>query len=347
MNEAACANLLHDKVIFITGGTGTIGQALIQRLLAYQPRAIRVFSRDENKQYFMRHRLTDMPVMRYFVGDARDPERLKRAMEDVDVVFHLAALKHVESCEYNPFEAIKTNIVGTQNVIDVAMYHNVERVVFTSTDKAVNPANAMGASKLMAEKLMIAADFYKGRRQTIFSSVRFGNVLGSSGSVVPTFLERIKGGLPIEVTDPGMTRFIITLGDSIELLLATLQCCSGGEVLIRKMPIIRIVDLAEVLLMMHGLPVDEEHLRIVGPRAGEKLYEELVTLEESSRTFDVGDYYLIRPHIGQGNGRTDGQPIKIATYSSDSEASLDKETLRRLLLAQNLHLPHPAPGAGA
>ena len=339
MSEAAYDNLVRDKIVFITGGTGTIGRALIERLLPYRPRAIRVFSRDENKQYFMRHHMRDVPNMRFFVGDARDPERLKRAMEDVDIVFHLAALKHVESCEYNPFEAIKTNIVGTQNVIDVALYHNVKRVVFTSTDKAVNPANAMGASKLMAEKLMIAADFYKGRRDTVFSSVRFGNVMGSSGSVVPTFLDRIQSGLPIEVTDAGMTRFIITLADSIELLMASLRLCDGGEVLIRKMPIIRIVDLAEVLLSMHGVPVDDEHLRIVGPRAGEKLYEELVTLEESSRTFDAGDYFLIRPHIGTSNCRETGTPIKVATYTSDSETPMSKEALRELLLAHNLHLP--------
>jgi FlaA1/EpsC-like NDP-sugar epimerase len=270
--------------------------------------------------------------VRFFVGDVRERERLTRSLEWAHLCFHLAALKHVESCEYNPFEAIKTNILGTQNVIDVALDHQIERVVFSSTDKAVNPANAMGASKLMAEKLMVAANYYKGPRATVFASVRFGNVLASSGSVAPTFVERIKLGLPIELTHPEMTRFVITLDESVDLLLAGLDLCRGGEILIRKMPIVRLIDLAEALLEMHGLPADERHMRVVGPRAGEKMYEELVTLEESTRTFDVGAYYVIKPQIShKPHAPGGGQPIPVRAYTSESAAPLSKREVRDLL----------------
>ena len=331
MHEGNLGQSIRDKVVLITGGTGTIGQALLQRLLKLKPKAVRVYSRDENKQYFLRDQYSSEPRLRFFVGDVRDRERLTRAMEYCDVVFHLAALKHVESCEYNPFEAIKTNIVGTQNVIDVALDHEIERVVFSSTDKAVNPANAMGASKLMAEKLMVAANYYKGRRRTVFCSVRFGNVMGSSGSVVPTFEHRLSHNLPIEVTHPDMTRFMIPMDDAIDLLLAGLDLGSGGEILIRKMPVVRIIDLAQALLRRHDCPADDQHLRVVGLRAGEKMYEELITLEESARTYDVGDFYLIRPQIGELTGAVRGTPIPIATYTSDSVASLTADALSALL----------------
>lgn len=323
--------LVRDKVILITGGTGTIGVALIRRLLTYSPKAVRIFSRDENKQYFLKEEWSGAPNLRFFVGDVRDRGRLTRAMEYADLVFHLAALKHVESCEYNPFEAIKTNILGTQNVIDVAMDHEIEKVIFTSTDKAVNPANAMGASKLMAEKLMVAANYYKGKRQTRFASVRFGNVLASSGSVIPTFLHRLRLGQPIEITHPEMTRFFITLDESVTLLLDSLELCGGGDVLIRKMPVIRILDLAKALLARHGLPADERHLRIVGLRAGEKMFEELLTGEESARTFDLDGYYLIRPQIAVDTQPPRGTPLPIAPFTSERGEPLSAPAIDELL----------------
>jgi FlaA1/EpsC-like NDP-sugar epimerase len=331
MRDPILDQAIRDKVVLLTGGAGTIGVALLQRLLQYEPKAIRIFSRDESKQYFLRDRCAHVRNLRFFVGDVRDRERLTRAMEYCDIVFHLAALKHVESCEYNPFEAIKTNIMGTQNVIDVALDHAIERVIFSSTDKAVNPANAMGASKLMAEKLMSAANYYKGRRRTVFCSVRFGNVLGSSGSVVPTFLHRLGQGQPIEVTHPDMTRFMIPMSQAIDLLLAALHLCTGGEILIRKMPVVRVIDLARTLLQRHGLPADDAHLRVVGLRAGEKMYEELITTEESARTFDLGDYYLIRPQIGAPAGKTRGKPVAVQTYTSDGVAPLEIPALQALL----------------
>lgn len=321
---------IENKIILITGGTGTIGVRLLQDLLKYRPQAIRIFSRDENKQYFMRDEYADIENLRFFVGDVRDRQRLVRAMENVDIVFHLAALKHVESCEYNPFEAIKTNIIGTQAVVDVAMDHEVERVVFSSTDKAVNPANAMGASKLMAEKLMVAANYYKGPRRTVFCSVRFGNVLGSSGSVIPTFLRRLELGQPIEVTHPDMTRFMISLQESVDLLLAALHLAHGGEILIRKMPVVRIIDLAQVLLATMKMPADESHLRVVGARAGEKMYEELITVEESVRTIDIGDYYVIHPQIGAAE-QVQGEALSVGSYTSHDQQSLNHTELEDLL----------------
>jgi len=323
---------IHDKVVLVTGGTGTVGQALVQRLLRCQPRAVRIFSRDENKQYFLKDEWSGDGRLRFFIGDVRERNRLTRSIEYADLIFHLAALKHVESCEYNPFEAIKTNIVGTQNVIDVALDHEVEKVIFSSTDKAVNPANAMGASKLMAEKLMVAANYYKGRRRTIFSSVRFGNVLASSGSVIPTFMHRLRMGLPIEVTDPEMTRFVITMDQSVELLLDALLLCVGGEILVRKMPVMRIIDLAEVLLEINGLPADDRHLRVVGPRAGEKLFEEIVTAEESTRTVELEEHYLIYPQLGAESGREGGgRPMARGAYTSQDVAPLDKQQIEEVL----------------
>ena len=324
--------LIRDKVVLITGGTGTVGVALAKRLFTYHPRAVRIFSRDENKQYFLRDQWAQHANVRFFIGDVRERESLKRAMETCDIVFHLAALKHVESCEYNPFEAIRTNIVGTQNVIDTALDHEIPQVVFTSTDKSVNPANAMGASKLMAEKLMVAANQYKGRRTSTFASVRFGNVLASSGSVIPTFVQRLQLGLPIEVTHPDMTRYVITMDESVDLLLDALTLCRGGEVLIRKMPVIRILDLAEELLALHNLPVDEKHLRIVGIRAGEKLHEELVTSEEAARTFDIGDYFVVQPQIGETD-RPAGKPLPPGIHSSEAGPLLSKEEIGDLLRA--------------
>ena len=342
MSKIMPLELIEDKVVLITGGTGTIGGALVRHLLQHKPRVIRIFSRDENKQYFMKNDLQDSQPLRFFIGDVRDQERLERAMIDVDLVFHLAALKHVESCEYNPFEAIQTNILGTQNIINVALRHNVERVVFSSTDKAVNPANAMGASKLMAEKLIVAANYYKGRQKTIFSSVRFGNVLGSSGSVVPTIIDRIRCARPIEVTHREMTRYIITLEDSLDLLIAALRLCDGGDILIRKMPIVLIIDLAESLLQMHGLPVNKDTLQIVGSRAGEKMFEELVTLEESTRAFDLGDYYRIRPKIGgQEKAGDPEKPIPVAAYTSDSGTRLNIKEIQELLQSAKIEIQAP------
>ncbi|MBZ0271650.1 polysaccharide biosynthesis protein [bacterium] len=329
------AGLVAGKNILVTGGTGTVGYELVRALLPLAPKVVRIFSRDEQKQFHLRNEFRYIENVRFLIGDVRDLDRLKRAMENVDIVFHLAALKHVESCEYNPFEAIKTNVTGTQNVIDAALTCDVDRVVFSSSDKAVNPSNAMGASKLMAEKLMVAGQFAKGARDTRFSSVRFGNVLGSSGSVIPTFVHRIRTRQPIEITHADMTRFVLGFRDCCELLLTTARDAAGGEIFVRKMPVVRIVDLADALVEelagLYGLPgVD---VRIVGARAGEKLYEELVTEEESARTVDIGEHLVVLPQIGTRPAQyANAAPIPAGAYSSRTDAPIDKAAIRRLLI---------------
>ncbi|MCL4234524.1 MAG: SDR family NAD(P)-dependent oxidoreductase [Deltaproteobacteria bacterium] len=323
------------KNILVTGGTGTVGYELLKALLSLSPGVVRVFSRDEQKQFYLREEFRHFEKqVRFLIGDVRDRPRLDRALENVDIVFHLAALKHVESCEYNPFEAIKTNINGTQHLIDAALMHDIETVIFTSSDKAVNPSNAMGASKLMAEKLMVAGNFHKGRKRTRFCSVRFGNVLGSSGSVIPTFVNRIRLGLPIEITHRDMTRFVISFREANELLLTALRDGIGGEIFVRKMPVVRIFDLAEVLIAETAKMYDLAPVptREIGVRAGEKLYEELVTEEESARTFDVGDNLLIMPQIGGARPAMAGAtPLRIGSYSSRSEDAVSPDDVLKIL----------------
>ena len=242
--------MLNDQIILITGGTGTIGTALIDYIFAnYEPKVIRIFSRDESKQFSLRNKLKiHEEKLRFFIGNIRDKERLNRAMKDVDIVFHLAALKHVSACEYNPFEAIKTNVLGIQNLIELSIDNNVKRVVYTSTDKAATPSNTMGVTKLLGEKLITAADYYKGKDIPIFHSLRFGNVLGSRGSIIPIIEENIKNNLPINLTHRDMTRFILDINTAIKFIIDTLKIAQGGEVFIMKMKIVKIIDLIEVLI---------------------------------------------------------------------------------------------------
>lgn len=331
-------NLIEEKNILITGGTGTVGRDLIRRILPLNPAVVRIFSRDENKQYFMRQELKSHDNVRFLIGDVRDPDRLKRALEGIDIVFHLAALKHVESCEYNPFEAIKTNINGTQNLIDACLVASVKKVVFSSTDKAVNPTNAMGASKLMAEKLMVAANYSKGAHKTIFTSVRFGNVLASSGSVIPTFIARIKNGEPIEITDTAMTRFITTFSDAVNLMLTALVCGEGGEVFISKMPVINIKTLADTLIteLSRRFCCEKIETLLVGKRAGEKLYEEMITEEESERTVDMGDYLVILPTIGHVPKKYSLERSRQGAYTSRDIPAMTGEELFALLDSENM-----------
>src|SRR4030042_3273823 len=218
-----------NKKILVTGGTGCIGSEIVKNLLKYSPAVVRVFSNDEDNTFRMKQELGDEEKIRFLMGDIRDKERLLLVMENIDIVYHAAALKHVPLCEYNPFEAIKTNVVGTQNVIDAALNSGVEKVISISTDKAVNPVNTMGATKLLSEKLIIDANYYKGVRKTVFSCVRFGNVLFSRGSVIPLFEEQIRQKKPITITDPEMTRFMMSLSDTIELVFKATLLAKGGE----------------------------------------------------------------------------------------------------------------------
>lgn len=286
----------------VIGGTGTVGSAIVRRLLATNAEdQIRILSRDDSKQFELWDALGREPRLRMLLGDVRDRERLTRAFEGVDTVFHVAGLKHVTGCEYNPFEAVKTNVLGTQNVIDAAIAGNVRRVVFTSTDKAANPSSTMGASKLLGERLMTAARLHKGPARTVFSSVRFGNVLGSRGSVIPAFTRQIRDGGPIRISDPDVTRYIINLDEAIDLVFEAADRATGGEVFVLKMPAVRLGDLAtmmtEILAPRYGHRVEDIPIQITGAASGEKPFEELLTLEEALRAIDVGRMIAILPTL--------------------------------------------------
>ena len=285
--------MLNGKSILVTGGTGSFGQRFVEAILARFPdvRRLIVYSRDELKQFEMAQRF---PVqryaqLRYFIGDVRDVARLERAFEDVDIVVHAAALKQVPACEYNPFEAIKTNIMGAQNVIEAAIECGVKRVVALSTDKAAAPINLYGATKLCSDKLFVAANNFRGSRDLNFSVVRYGNVLASRGSVIPLFLEKRKTGI-IPITDERMTRFSITLEEGVELVLHAIEHMWGGETFVPKIPSYRITDLAEAI-------APECAKEIVGIRPGEKLHEEMITETDALNTLEFANYYVILPSM--------------------------------------------------
>ncbi|RKX66551.1 MAG: UDP-N-acetylglucosamine 4,6-dehydratase (inverting) [Thermodesulfobacteriota bacterium] len=283
--------MFNDKVILITGGTGSFGKKCTEIILKnYKPKKFIIFSRDELKQWEMRQVFNekDYPCMRYFIGDIRNKDRLYRGFYGVDFVIHAAALKQVPALEYNPFEAVETNIIGAQNIIDAAIDRGVKKVIFVSTDKAVNPINLYGATKLCAEKLFVAGNSYAGGR-TKFSVVRYGNVVGSRGSVIPFFLKyKQNGSLPI--TDVRMTRFWITLEQGVNFVLSCLEKMQGGEIFVPKIPSMKIMDLAKAIC-------PECKLEITGIRPGEKINEVLVSKDEARRTVDVGNFFIIQPNF--------------------------------------------------
>ena len=283
--------MLNKKSILITGGTGSFGHKFVEMLLArYEPARIVVFSRDELKQYEMAKKFS-ASCMRYFLGDVRDLPRLRRAFEGIDVVVHAAALKQVPAAEYNPFEYIKTNVLGAQNVVEACLDSNVSRVVALSTDKAAAPINLYGATKLCSDKLFIAANNIRGDRDIRFSVVRYGNVMGSRGSVIPFFLENRKHGF-FPITDPAMTRFNIAIEDGVEMALWSLENALGGEIMVPKIPSYRITDVAS------AIDAGCEQ-RIIGIRPGEKIHEEMITESDSINTVDLGKYYAILPISGE------------------------------------------------
>ena len=285
--------MLNNTSILITGGTGSFGKHLIKTVLKqHQPKRIIVYSRDELKQFEMQNSkdfVNEKLLIRYFIGDVRDYPRLKKAMEDVDIVVHAAALKQVPATEYNPFEAVKTNVIGAQNVIDAAFEANVQKVVALSTDKAAAPINLYGATKLTSDKLFIAANNYKGKHDIKFSVVRYGNVLGSRGSVIPFFLKQKENGV-LHITDNRMTRFNITLQQGVDFVLQCLERMWGGELFVPKIPSYRILDVAEAV-------APECKQNIVGIRPGEKLHEEMITQSDALNTIEFEDYYVILPSI--------------------------------------------------
>lgn len=296
------SDILKGKTILVTGGTGSFGQILVERLLAERsPAAVRIFSRDEGKQHEMANQLGPRPDVRFLIGDVRDRARVARALRGVDVVFHAAAMKHVSFSAYNPFEALATNCVGTQNIIEASIDEGVERLILTSSDKAVNPSSTMGATKLVAERLVSAAIHYKGNAPTIAATVRFGNVLGSRGSVVPLFAQQIAKGGPVTLTHRDMTRFVMTPEQTVDLIFQATARAEGGEIFVPKMPVLRIEDLAramiEELAPRHGLDPAAIPVQMVGIKPGEKTYEELATAEECERLRDIGDLYVIPPQV--------------------------------------------------
>jgi UDP-N-acetylglucosamine 4,6-dehydratase/5-epimerase len=287
--------------ILVTGGSGTIGARLVEHLVGLGPEVVRVFGRDETKQFYQRQQFGDRRDVRFLIGDVRDRDRLGRAMEGIDTVFHCAALKHVESGEYNPFEATQTNVVGTQNVIDACLAADVGTMILTSSDKAANPTSVMGASKLLAEKLVSAATNYRGGHATIFASVRFGNVLGSRGSALDLFYRQVAAGGPVTVTDPAMTRFVMSTDRAVELAIRASELARGGEVFVFKMPAAGLADLVTAAIAVAAPAAGRDPASIatvpIEPRAGEKPYEELMTEDESTRAHDIGEMYAVLPSI--------------------------------------------------
>ncbi len=279
-----------EQVVLVTGGTGSFGKKFVEMMLAeYHPAKLIIFSRDELKQHEMRLTGMDHVSMRYFIGDVRDVERLRRAMHGVDIVVHAAALKQVPACEYNPMEAVKTNILGSSNVIEAALDAGVKKVLALSTDKAVNPINLYGATKLAAEKLFIQSNSYAGGMATRFSCVRYGNVVGSRGSVVPTFMQQKPAG-KLTITDERMTRFWLTLEQGVRFVIHCIEKMHGGEVFVPKIPSMKIIDLARAIAPGTGL-------EIVGIRPGEKLHEVLISEDESRSTVEMEDMYVVQPSL--------------------------------------------------
>lgn len=339
--EKQLQDIFKNKKILVTGGTGCIGSEIVKNLLKYKPNVVRIFGNDEDDTFRMMQYLNNRSDVRFLIGDVRDKERLITAMEEVDIVYHAAALKHVPLCEYNPFEAIKTNVLGTKNVIEAAIRTDVEKVINISTDKAVNPTNTMGATKLLAEKLIIDANFYKGHHKTIFSCVRFGNVLFSRGSVIPLFEEQIKTKKLITVTEPEMTRFMMSIENTIDLVFKATLMAKGGEIFILKMPVLKIKDLADVAIekysKKYGYKKEDIKKKIIGPRPGEKFYEELMTETEAEKAFETDDMLIIPPHEQISGGKLkishykDAKKSKLKRYISKDEKVLSKKEIRYLL----------------
>ena len=328
--------MFEGKKILITGGTGSLGQALTQRLLKEKVERIRIFSRNEEKQITMEQKFDDKRL-RFFLGDVNDFTRLKRAFEDIDIVFHTAALKHVPKIEYNPFEAIKTNVIGSQNVIDACLHENVEKAIAIGTDKAVSPLNTYGATKLLMEKLFVTANNYvnPAKHKTKFISVRYGNVFGSSGSVIPRFIEQIKKKQKITITDPQMTRFSITMDDALDFILNATNSGKGSEIFVPKMRAYNIMDLKDALNDFLGNYGEE----IIGIRPGEKLHEILISEDEIRQSWEYDNMYLITNplyplfHANKINDVYQGikKVENIKKYSSDMADKISKDELKQIL----------------
>ena len=329
--------MLNDKTLLITGGTGTFGNAVLQRFISEQVAEIRIFSRDEKKQEDMRLQYND-PRIKFYIGDVRSYDSVAPAMEGIDLVFHAAALKQVPSCEFYPLEALRTNAIGAENVMNAAAASGVKNVIVLSTDKAVYPINAMGISKAMMEKLMVAIARVLGNRGTILCGTRYGNVMASRGSVIPLFIEQIKQGKPMTVTDREMTRFMMTIDDAVDLVLYAFENARPGDIFVQKAPAATIGTLAEALKKIFKA---DNPIRVIGTRHGEKLYETLLTREEFARAEDLGGYYRIPADTRDLNYNiyfTEGEErvSKEHDYNSHNTRRLDVDEMAELLLKLDL-----------
>jgi UDP-glucose 4-epimerase len=326
------SSIFKNQVLLITGGTGSFGNAVLRRFLDSGLREIRILSRDEKKQDDMRKRYNS-PKLKFYIGDVRDPQSVMNAVRGVDHIYHAAALKQVPSCEFHPLEAVKTNVLGTENVLEAAIQCGVKRVVVLSTDKAVYPINAMGISKAMMEKVAVAKS--RSSVQTVINVTRYGNVMASRGSVIPLFIEQIRAGKPITITDPSMTRFMMTLDDAVDLVLYAFEHGQPGEIFVQKAPAATIEVLAKALTALMGKP--EHEVRVIGTRHGEKLYEALLSREEMVAAEDLGGYYRVPPDLRDLNyGKYVEQgEVKISEatdYNSHNTERLDMAGMQALLM---------------
>jgi UDP-glucose 4-epimerase len=323
-----------NKCLLITGGTGSFGNAALNRFLSTGIAEIRIFSRDEKKQDDMRKRYAN-PKLKFYIGDVRDYSSVLNATRGVDFIFHAAALKQVPSCEFHPMEAVKTNVIGTENILEAAIQNEVKRVVCLSTDKAVYPINAMGISKAMMEKVMVAKSRNVDERKTVICGTRYGNVMASRGSVIPLFIEQIRAGKPLTLTDPNMTRFMMTLADAVDLVLYAFEHGNNGDLFVQKAPAATVETLALALTDLVGKP--DHPIQVIGTRHGEKLYEALLSREEMACAEDMGDYFRVPPdlrdlnytkYVEQGETRIS----RSEDYNSHNTERLDVAGMQRLLL---------------
>ncbi|WP_217511437.1 nucleoside-diphosphate sugar epimerase/dehydratase [Vibrio metschnikovii] len=325
--------MFNNKVLLITGGTGSFGNAVLRRFLNTDIAEIRIFSRDEKKQDDMRKRFQS-DKLKFYIGDVRDPQSVSNAMRGVDYAYHAAALKQVPSCEFYPLEAVKTNVIGTENVLEAAINHGVERVVCLSTDKAVYPINAMGISKAMMEKVIVAKSRNLESTNTTISATRYGNVMASRGSVIPLFIRQIVRGSPITITDPNMTRFMMTLDDAVDLVLHAFQYGSNGDIFVQKAPAATIEVLVQAILQIMGKP--DHPVNIIGTRHGEKQYEALCSREEMFVAQDQGNYYRVpadNRDLNYSKYFEEGQKdlSSVVDYNSHNTDRLDVDGMKQLL----------------
>ena len=339
MNENI-TDFFEGKSILVTGGAGSIGSMLVKKLLTYNPAVVRVLDNSESALFYLQEELKNHPNIRFLQGDIRNKERVKRAMHKIDYVFNASALKHVPICEYNPYEAVKTNVIGTQNLVESARDENVKLFMSISTDKAVNPVNTMGATKLLSEKLVLGGRI--GDISTKFSCVRFGNVLNSNGSVIPTFKSQVKKGIPVTVTSEEMTRFFMSIDEATHLILKAATITDGNEVFILKMPALRIIDLAKTIIKetapRYGKQPKDIEIEITGIRPGEKLHECLLAKEEIWKLRETDDMYVLRNMTNSGANTLSEIKTKNDdfSYSSDGVSHLNQEEIKEILVKYDI-----------